>query len=143
MFIGEYQHTIDEKGRLFIPSKFREGLGTSFFITKGFETCLFAYPAAEWASLEEKLRSLPFTQKSARAFVRLFFSGAAECSFDKQGRILIPNTLREYARLTRDAVIIGVASRVEIWAKEEWEKFSAEAEPAYEQFAEEIGGFSL
>ncbi len=126
-----------------MPSRFRDGLGSSFFVTKGFEACLFAYPAAEWANLEEKLRALPFTQKNARAFLRLFFSGAAECSFDKQGRILIPNNLREYARLTKDVVVIGVASRVEIWAKEEWDNFAAGAEPDYEKYAEEIEGFNL
>ncbi len=123
MFMGEHHHNIDDKGRMIVPSKFREGLGSSFVITRGMDRCLFVYPPDEWKRLEEKLKTLPFTKKDARAFTRFFFSGAAECDVDKQGRINIPSTLREYAQLTKECVIIGVSSRVEIWSKSEWEAY--------------------
>lgn len=138
MFMGEYSHTIDNKGRLIVPAKFREGLGDKFIITKGLDNCLFAYPLAEWNSLEEKLKKLPFTKSDARAFVRFFFSGATECEFDKQGRVLIPQNLREYAGLEKEAVIIGVSSRIEIWGSEVWKKYSSEAEMDYEVLAEKL-----
>ncbi|MCL6635854.1 MAG: division/cell wall cluster transcriptional repressor MraZ [Peptococcaceae bacterium] len=143
MFMGEYQHNIDAKGRLFIPARFREGLGDRFVLTKGLDGCLFAYPRREWEALEQKLKSLPFTRSDARAFVRFFFSGAAECEADRQGRVLIPGNLREYARLAKDVVIIGVSSRVEIWAREQWEQYSARAAAAYEEIAEKIVDFDL
>lgn len=143
MFIGEFQHTIDKKGRLIVPARFREGLGNLFVVTKGLDNCLFAYPQAEWQALEAKMKALPFTQANARAFVRFFFSGATECELDDQGRILLPNNLREYARLARDVVVIGVSTRVEIWAREEWESYASQAESSYEQVAEEIAGFNL
>lgn len=143
MFMGEYQHNIDPKGRLFIPARFREGLGDSFVLTKGLDGCLFAYPRPEWDALEQKLKSLPFTKGDARAFVRFFFSGAAICEADKQGRILIPGNLREYARLEKDVVVIGVSSRVEIWAKSQWEEYSARAASSYEEIAETIVDFDL
>jgi len=143
MFMGEYQHNIDPKGRLFIPARFREGLGDSFVITKGLDGCLFAYPRPEWDALEQKLKSLPFTKGDARAFVRFFFSGAAICEADKQGRILIPVSLREFARLEKDVVVIGVSSRVEIWAKSKWDEYNARASASYEEIAEKIDGFDL
>ncbi len=143
MFMGEYQHNIDPKGRLFIPARFREGLGDSFVITKGLDGCLFAYPRPEWDALEQKLKSLPFTKGDARAFVRFFFSGAAICEADKQGRILIPGNLREYAHLEKDVVVIGVSSRVEIWAKRHWEEYNARAAETYEEIAEKIDDFDL
>lgn len=136
--MGEYLHAIDNKGRLIVPAKFREGLGDKFIITKGLDNCLFAYPLVEWSSLEEKLKKLPFTKSDARAFVRFFFSGATECEFDKQGRILIPQNLREYAGLEKEAVIIGVSSRIEIWGSEVWKKYSSEAEMDYEVLAEKL-----
>ena len=101
MFIGEYQHTIDNKGRIIMPSKFREDLGLNFIMTKGLDNCLFVYPNEEWQVLEEKLRTLPLTNRDARAFVRFFFSGATECILDKQGRVLIPSNLREHAKLDK------------------------------------------
>lgn len=143
MFIGEFQHTIDEKGRLIMPVRFREGLGETFFITKGLDTCLFVYPSGEWGLLEARMKALPLTQSNARAFVRFFFAGASDCTLDKQGRILIPNNLRDYARLARDVVVVGVSNRVEIWDREEWKKFERQAEASYEKLAEEIAGFSL
>jgi len=138
MFIGEYQHTLDSKGRLIIPSKFRDNLGLEFIMTKGLDNCLFVYPKEEWKALEEKLRTLPLTNRDARAFVRFFFSGATECILDKQGRILIPNNLREHAKLVKDAVIIGVSSRIEIWSKEEWDRYNNDVSLSYDSIAEKM-----
>ncbi|MBS3977650.1 MAG: division/cell wall cluster transcriptional repressor MraZ [Syntrophomonadaceae bacterium] len=138
MFMGEFHHSIDEKGRLTLPARFRDGLGERFVITKGLDNCLFVYPMDEWANLEQKLRVLPFTNGDARAFVRFFLSGAAECELDRQGRILLPANLREYGQLEKDAVVIGVSSRVEIWAKEAWEVYSQKAQINYEGLAEKI-----
>jgi len=121
MFMGEYNHTIDTKGRLIVPSKFRETLGDEFVVTKGLDGCLFVYDNTEWAVFEEKLKGLPLTNKDARAFVRFFLAGAATVEVDKQGRILLPSVLREFAQITKDAVLVGVASRIEIWSKEKWE----------------------
>ncbi len=143
MFMGEYQHALDGKGRLFIPARFREGLGEKFVLTKGLDGCLFAYPTGEWASLEQKMRALPFTRSDVRAFVRFFFAGACECEVDRQGRILIPANLRRHAALEKEAVIIGVSSRVEIWALEQWEKYNREAAAQAEQIAEKIVDFDL
>lgn len=122
MFMGEYNHTIDPKGRLIIPSKFREELGDEFVVTKGLDGCLFVYPNKEWSTFEEKLRSLPLTNKNARQFSRFFLAGAASCELDKQGRILLPSVLREFAALEKDVVLVGVLSRIEIWSKAKWEE---------------------
>lgn len=143
MFMGEYQHTIDAKGRLIMPAKFREDLGEKFVITKGLDGCLFIYSQEEWNVLEEKLRNLPFTRADARAFSRFFFSGATECELDKQGRILLPNNLRSYANLIKDVLIIGVSSRVEIWSKETWEEYNSQTEQSYEELAEKLVDFDL
>ncbi|MEW8959837.1 division/cell wall cluster transcriptional repressor MraZ [Neomoorella humiferrea] len=143
MFMGEFQHTIDDKGRLIIPARFREGLGDKFVITKGLDNCLFVYPMSGWAEMEQKLRSLPFTRSDARAFVRFFFSGATECELDRQGRILLPANLREYARLEREVVIVGVASRVEIWSRALWEQYCRETADQYEALAEKIVDFDI
>ena len=121
MFMGEYNHTIDAKGRLIVPSKFREILGDAFVVTKGLDGCLFVYDNEEWKLFEEKLRALPITNKEARQFVRFFLAGATEAEVDKQGRILIPNVLREFAELIKDVVLVGVGSRIEIWGKERFE----------------------
>ena len=125
MFMGEYNHTIDAKGRLIVPSKFREALGDTFVITKGLDGCLFVYDNEEWNAFEEKLKSLPITNKEARQFARFFLAGAAEVEVDKQGRILVPNILREFAQINKDVVLIGVASRIEIWSKERFEGMAA------------------
>ncbi|OAT81816.1 division/cell wall cluster transcriptional repressor MraZ [Desulfotomaculum copahuensis] len=143
MFMGEFQHTIDAKGRLIIPARFREGLGDKFVLTKGLDGCLFAYPPQEWTALESKMRSLPFTRADARAFVRFFFAGACECEVDKQGRILIPGNLREYAALEKDVVVIGVSSRVEIWSAGRWRDYNDRAAGSVEQIAEKIVDFDL
>ena len=119
--MGEYNHTIDAKGRLIIPSKFRETLGEEFVVTKGLDGCLFVYDNNEWKAFEDKLKSLPLTNKEARQFVRFFLAGAAMAQVDKQGRILVPSVLREFAGLEKDVVLVGVASRVEIWSQERWE----------------------
>jgi len=138
MFIGQFQHSLDQKGRLIIPSKFRETLGQSFVLTKGLDGCLFVYPRDEWAVLEQKLKTLPFTQKDARAFIRFFFAGAVEAEMDKQGRILVPPQLREHAHIEKDVVIIGVSNRVEIWSQEQWEAYSDKAAQSYEDIAETL-----
>ena len=121
MFMGEYNHTIDTKGRVIVPSKFRETLGDEFVVTKGLDGCLFVYDNQEWTAFEEKLKALPITNKDARAFVRFFLAGAAGVEVDKQGRILLPASLREFAALEKDVVLIGVGSRIEIWSRERWE----------------------
>ncbi|MDS1029567.1 division/cell wall cluster transcriptional repressor MraZ [Bacillota bacterium LX-D] len=138
MFMGEFQHSIDGKGRLIIPAKFREGLGDSFVMTKGLDNCVFIYPREEWSKLEQKLRKLPFTKSDVRAFVRFLFSGATECELDKQGRVLLPQVLRDHARLEKDVVVIGVSTRVEVWSKEVWEKYNLAAQNDYEKIAETI-----
>ncbi|QNO16297.1 division/cell wall cluster transcriptional repressor MraZ [Alkalicella caledoniensis] len=143
MFLGEFQHNLDTKGRIIVPAKFRDDLGEKFILTRGLDNCLFVYPHNEWAIMEEKLKKLPLTKADARAFVRFFFSGATECELDKQGRILIPANLREYSKIDKDAVIIGVSNRVEIWSKENWEKYSLTAEESFEEIAEKIVDFDI
>mgnify|MGYP000091069557 CR=1 FL=1 len=138
LFIGEYQHNIDSKGRVIIPSRFREDLGYKFVITKGLDHCLFVYSLQEWENLEAKLKTLPLTNKDARAFVRFFFSGAAECEADKQGRVLIPANLREYAKLDKDVVVIGVSTRVEIWDKTLWDQYNSDDNISPEAIAEKM-----
>lgn len=143
MFMGEYRHNIDDKGRLIIPAKFRERLGDSFVITRGLDRCLFAYPRSEWTQLEQKLKTLPFTKADARKFTRFFFSGACEAELDKQGRIHIASNLREYARLKKECVIIGVSTRVEIWCKEQWEEYYCNSEESFNEIAESIVDLDL
>ena len=114
MLIGEYEHSLDAKGRLIMPAKIREDIGEKFIITKGLDGCLFGFSQKEWTNFEEKLKTLPLTNKNARDFVRFFLSGAIECEIDKQGRFLIASNLREYGALEKEAVIIGVGTRIEI-----------------------------
>lgn len=120
MFMGEYSHTIDAKGRLIIPAKFREALGEEFILTKGLDGCLSIYPMNEWESFEEKLKDLPLTDKNARAFLRFFVAGATACELDRQGRILVPSTLREFAGLEKEVVLTGNLTRIEVWSKQKW-----------------------
>ena len=120
MFMGEYSHTLDAKSRIIMPAKFREELGEQFVLTLGLDGCLYAYPNAEWESVVEQLNQLP-SSKEARKIQRYFLSSASPCELDKQGRVLIPAVLREFAGITKDAVLVGVGSRVEIWSKERWE----------------------
>lgn len=123
MLIGEYHHSIDEKGRIIIPAKFREELGSNFIITRGIEQCLFVYPLNNWNKICEKLNSLPFTKKDARNFNRFFMSGATEVELDKQGRVNVASPLINYARLDRECVVIGTGDRLEIWSQATWDDY--------------------
>ncbi|WP_026858473.1 MULTISPECIES: division/cell wall cluster transcriptional repressor MraZ [Jeotgalicoccus] len=143
MFMGEYKHNLDTKGRIIVPSKFRELLDEQFVITRGLDRCLFAYTVDEWSRIEEKLKALPLTKKDARKFTRLFFSGATNVEIDKQGRINIPQNLREYAGLLKDCTVIGVSSRIEIWDSAAWEDFYTESEDNFEDIAEDLIDFDL
>ena len=126
MLIGEYEHSLDAKGRLIMPAKLRTDMGEKFIITKGLDGCLFVFSQNEWSNFESKLKELPLTNKNARDFVRFFLSGATECEIDKQGRFLIPTNLRETASLQKEVVIIGVGTRIEIWNKEKWNSYNDE-----------------
>lgn len=141
--MGEYKHNLDTKGRIIVPSKFRELLDEQFVITRGLDRCLFAYTADEWSRIEEKLKALPLTKKDARKFTRLFFSGATSVEIDKQGRINIPQNLREYAGLLKDCTVIGVSSRIEIWDSQAWEDFYTDSEDNFEDIAEDLIDFEL
>jgi len=143
MFMGEFHHSVDDKGRMIIPAKFRENLGSSFVLTRGLDQCVFAYPRAEWIQLEQKLKALPFTKADARAFTRFFFSGACEVDLDKQGRIVLPSNLRTFANLTKECVLLGVSSRVEIWNRSIWESYYAKSEESFNEIAESIVDFDL
>ena len=145
VFMSQYNHTIDAKGRVIIPAKFREKLGDSFVITKGLDGCLYGYAKEEWSAFEEKLGTLPITNKNSRQFTRFFLAGAAECELDKQGRILIPSVLREFAGLDKDVVLVGVASKIEIWSKERWDESNGEYETNMDDIAMNLEtlGFSI
>lgn len=138
MLLGEYQHSIDGKGRVILPAKLREEIGEQCIATKGLEKCLFVYPKQEWSTIENKLKQLPLAKAEARAFVRFFFSGAAELECDKQGRVLVPANLREYAALDKDIVIIGVLNRIEIWDKAVWEEYTNQIGPTVNDIAEHL-----
>lgn len=143
MFMGEYHHSIDNKGRMIVPSKFREELGEMFIITRGLDQCLFGYPLKEWALIEDKLKGLPLTKKDARAFTRFFFSGATESELDKQGRINIPAPLLQYAKLEKECVVLGVSNRIEIWSKQIWDDYFSESEESFAEIAENMIGFDI
>ena len=138
MFMGEYHHTIDEKGRIIIPSKFREDLGEKFIITRGIENCLFVYSLSSWEKITNKLESLPFTKKDARQFVRFFLSGATTAEFDKQGRVNVTSPLISYANLQKDCVVIGTGDRLEIWSQEDWNAFFESASSNMSDIAENL-----
>ena len=138
MFIGEYHHTIDEKGRIIIPAKFREELGNNFIITRGIENCLFVYSEENWAKITNKLNSLPFTKKDARTFNRFFMSGATSVELDKQGRVNISKPLIDYASLIKDCVIIGTGDRLEVWSQESWESFFDSTKDSMSDIAENL-----
>lgn len=143
MFMGEYQHNIDAKGRIIIPAKHREHVEDVFVVTRGLDQCLFGYPMEEWRRLEEKVRSLPVTKKDARAFARFFFSGAVECEIDKQGRINLPKNLLDYAKIEKECMILGVSSRIEIWGQSVWEDYLAQSEDSFAEIAENLIDFDL
>lgn len=142
MFYGEYFHSIDRKGRLILPAKFRETAKShfieKFFVTRGLDKCLFMLSEEEWRSQENKLRSIPFTKQQSRTFNRLYFSGAVEVVFDSQGRILLPQNLKDYAEIKKDVVIVGVSSRIEIWARDKWNEFYGNSRQSYEEIAEKL-----
>ena len=141
MLMGEYSHSLDQKGRLIMPAKLRQDIGEKFILTKGLDGCLFAFSQNEWINFEEKLKQLPLSDKNARNFVRFFLSGATECEIDKQGRFLIPNNLREAGKLEKDVIIIGVGTRLEIWNKEIWQK--CDEEISAEEIAENMANLGI
>ncbi|MGR3741974.1 division/cell wall cluster transcriptional repressor MraZ [Companilactobacillus sp. DQM5] len=143
MFMGEYNHTLDAKGRVIVPAKFRQSLGDDFVLTKGMDGCLFGYPNDQWKKLEEQLDQLPLTKKDARAFVRFFYSSATETEIDKQGRINISSSLMDYADLDKNCVIVGVSNRIEIWDKERWNEFSDNAAENFDDISEKMMDFDL
>ena len=136
LLIGEYEHSLDAKGRLIMPAKLRQDIGEKFIVTKGLDGCLFAFSQEEWLNFETKLKSLPLSDKNARNFVRFFLAGATECEIDKQGRFLIPSNLREAAKLEKEAIIIGVGTRLEIWDKSIWK--SKDEEISVDEIAENM-----
>ena len=138
MLIGEYEHSLDAKGRLIMPAKLRTDMGEKFIITKGLDGCLFVFSQIEWSNFESKLKKLPLTNKNARDFVRFFLSGATECEIDKQGRFLLVNTLREYAEITKEVIIIGVGTRLEIWNKDKWKKYNSNENISADTIAENM-----
>lgn len=142
MFYGEYSHTLDRKGRVIIPAKFREVVkehfGEKFFLTRGLDGCLFVFTEETWKSQERKFREMPFTRPESRKFNRLYFSGASETVCDGQGRILIPDYLKEYAAIKQEVVMIGVSDRIEIWAKEKWKQFFETNQGSFEALAEKL-----
>ena len=142
MFYGEYIHTIDRKGRLILPARFREVAKQQFidkfFVTRGLDTCLFMFSEEEWRSQETKFKSMSFTKQEARVFNRLYFSGAMEIVPDKQGRILLAQYLKDYAGIKRDVIIVGVSNRIEIWSKDIWEEFYKHSQPSFEEIAEKL-----
>lgn len=139
MFIGEYTHTIDEKGRLAIPVKFRKDLAKGAVITRGLDNCLFLYPIEEWKVLADKLSRLPIGQANTRAFARLMLAGAMDAILDKQGRILIPDYLRKFGKISKKIVLAGLYNRIEVWGENEWEKFKNGAEKSSNDIAEKLG----
>jgi MraZ protein len=142
MFYGEFEHSIDRKGRLILPSKFRESAKAhfveKFFVTRGLDKCLFMFTEEEWRQQESKYKNMPFTKLQSRTFNRLFFSGAMEIAPDKQGRILLPPYLKDYADIKRDVMVVGVSNRIEIWSKDAWAEFYATSRPSFEEIAEKL-----
>lgn len=143
MLLGEYQHAVDEKGRMAVPAKFRKTLSGGVVVTKGAEGCLYLYPLDEWTKLAEKLSKLPINQADARAFSRLTLAGASHAEIDSQGRVLIPDYLRSYAGIRGKAVIVGLYNRAEIWEEEKWQRYRAEIEEKGDSIAERLGGLGI
>ena len=143
MFFGEIRHSVDSKGRLVMPAKFREGSLDGYVMTKGLDQCIFLFPLDEWKRMEEKLKSLPLTHKDARAFVRYFFSGACDGELDKQGRIRIPQNLMDYAELSTKSVVIGVGTRMEIWSESLWDDYNDDESLSYDQIAQQLADLGI
>jgi MraZ protein len=142
MFYGEFEHSIDRKGRLILPAKFREVAKNQFvekfFITRGLDKCLFMFAEEEWRSQENKFKTMSFTKQQSRIFNRLLFSGAVEICADKQGRVLVPQYLKDFAQIRKDAMVVGVSNRIEIWAKDAWTDFYANSRQSFEEIAEKL-----
>ena len=142
MFYGEYLHSIDRKGRLILPSKFREVAKANFiekfYVTRGLDKCLFMFSEEEWRAQESKFKAISFTKQQARAFNRLYFSGASEVLADRQGRILLPQYLKDFAEIKKEVVIAGVSNRIEIWAKDKWQDFYGTSRQSFEEIAEKL-----
>lgn len=142
MFYGEYLHSIDRKGRLILPAKFREVAKShfieKFFVTRGLDKCLFMFSEEEWRTQESKFKAISFTKQQARTFNRLYFSGAVEVLPDRQGRILLPQYLKDFAEIKKDVVIVGVSNRIEIWAKDKWQEFYGSSRQSFEEIAEKL-----
>lgn len=142
MFYGEYQHTIDRKGRLILPAKFREVAKSNFiekfYITRGLDKCLFMFSEEEWRSQENKFKGVSFTKQQARTFNRLYFSGAFEVVPDRQGRIIIQQYLKDFANIKKEVVIVGVSNRIEIWSKSSWQDFYANSSSTFEEIAQNL-----
>ena len=142
MFYGEYEHTIDRKGRLIVPAKFRQALQDhdekSLFLTRGLDGCLFLFPQSEWRVIETRFKQIPFTKLEGRKFSRLFFSNAVELAVDQLGRILLPKSLKMFAQIEADVVIVGVLNRIEIWSKEKWQALYESSRQSYEELAERV-----
>lgn len=138
MFIGEYSHSIDEKGRVSVPAKFRADLNGGVVVTRGLDTCLFVYPRAEWEVMAQKLANLPISQQKNRSFARLMLAGAWDCDVDSQGRIMLPEYLRRYAGLAKHAIVAGLYNRFEIWDEDKWHAWATAAEQSSDTLAEEI-----
>ncbi len=143
MLLGEYNHTLDSKGRVAIPAKFKDALGTGAIITRGLDNCLFLFAIKEWEALATKLVALPLAQANSRAFVRLMLAGAMDVMLDNQGRILIPDYLRKYAGLSRDVTIVGLHSRAEVWDSARWNEYKRKTEGASEEIAEKLGELGI
>ncbi|HLD82373.1 MAG TPA: division/cell wall cluster transcriptional repressor MraZ [Candidatus Omnitrophota bacterium] len=142
MFYGEYLHSIDRKGRLILPARFRDVAKNNFierfFVTRGLDKCLFMFSEEEWRTQENKFKNIPFTKHEARTFNRLYFSGAQEVIADRQGRILLPLYLKDFAEIKRDVVIVGVSNRIEIWAKDKWQEFYGSSRTSFEEISEKL-----
>ena len=142
MFYGEFEHTVDRKGRLIVPAKFRQALKehdiTVLFLTRGLDGCLFVFPESEWRMVESRFKQIPFTKAEGRKFNRMFFSGAVEVSLDNLGRMLVPKSLKEFAGIKEDAIIVGVSSRMEVWARERWQAFYETSRQSFEEVAERV-----
>ena len=142
MFYGEYKHSLDRKGRLIVPAKFRQALKehhiSSLFLTRGLDGCLFLFPESEWRLVESRFKQIPFTKAEGRKFNRMFFSGAAEVQVDGLGRILVPKTLKDFAAIKDDVVIVGVSSRIEVWSKDRWQAFYETSRQSFEEVAERV-----
>jgi len=139
MFIGEYSHSVDPKKRLALPSKFRKELGKTVVVTRGLDKCLFVYPMSAWKELAQKLGTMPIGEAHTRSFVRLMLAGATDTTMDSQGRVLVPDYLKEYAGLDRDVIVAGLFNRLEIWDTEKWQTYKQDAEKNTDQIAEELG----